>query len=102
MGNRDWLLIFDYLKNFLEIYWEWMVYLNGEYEIIDSDVEMKKIMDCEHWVVVYDVRWLSERVEHLGFLNDRKLDKEYDVYLRNGRYIRRHNLIWFMKMLRAT
>ena len=61
-----------------------MDYLNGECEIINCAIEMIKFRDCEHGMVVYDVRWPSEWVEYLGFLNDCELEKECQVYLRSG------------------
>ena len=49
-----------------------MDYLNRECEIINCDIGMIKFVDCEHGMVIYDVRWLSEKVEYLGLVNDQK------------------------------
>ena len=59
-------------------------------------------MNCEDGMVVYNVRWSSEQVEHKGYVNDQKLEKECGVYLKSGQCVRCSGLMQLMKMLGAV
>ena len=62
--------------------------MNGECKITYFNIGMIKFMNCEDGMVVYNVRWSSEQVEHKGYVNDQKLEKECGVYLKSGQCVR--------------